>query len=338
MNSYIIRNNENIYALYSENNCVRLRKREDNKWGSAKTIAIDVRGSFSLMRSSSEPVILYQDNKGDLMLASEDKPHKTVLRNTSEAKSILHIDGIINDDTIRLFYNRDFLTESYLTEQHRRYDGSWSKPAALDSYVAEDNLTKLISLENNYILFYSKKVPEQQIGYREIGPYAIGDFKMLYATGYKIIDYSLAVTAEEIHIAAVIGTNRNNKLIYVKKGSQGISTTKTLYDGFVKGCHISIENSKIIILFSTITGNNRITSYDMGNTFRRIEGIEQFEFYKTTFVDYRRQIADSFVATELIADINLPYEPKFCPFISNTENEVERLKKEIERLKKVAKI
>ena len=161
---------------------------------------------------------------------------------------------------------------------------------------------------------------------------------MLYATGYKILDYSLAVTSEEIHIAVVTGTNRNNKLIYIKKDKNGISKAKTIYDGFVKNCHISIINSKIIIIFNTISGNSRIASYDMGNSFRRIEGIEHFTFNKTIFADYTRQIADNFVATELLSDVNFPYDAKYCPFINNSDNEVEKLKKEIERLKNIAKI
>lgn len=339
MNSYIIRNDESIYAIYCENNCIRQRKRIDSKWSKAETIATNVGGSFSLMHSNSkEPIILYQDNKGNLMLTNNDNPHKMVLRNTSEIKTLLHINGIVSDNTIRIFYNKDYINESYLTEQHRRDDGSWSKPFALDNYVSDENMTKLIRLENNYILFYSKKVPEQQIGYREISPYSIGDFKMLYATGYKILDYSLAVTSEEIHIAIVTGTNRNNKLLYIKKDKNGISKAKTIYDGFVKNCHISILNSKIIIIFNTITGNSRITSYDMGNSFRRIEGIEHFTFNKTIFADYTRQIADNFVATELLSDINFPYDAKYCPFINNSDNEVEKLKKEIERLKNIAKM
>lgn len=338
MKSYIVRNNDGIYAIYNEKSTIRIRKRNDNMWSEAKIIAKSTRGSFSLMKCpDGEPVIIYQDSKGNLMLASGNNPHKMVLRNTSEAYFPLHIHGILKENSIQLFYNRDFINESYITEQHRREDGSWSKATPIDKYISESNMSKLVNIEDNYILFYSKNVPEQQIGYREIGKYSIGEFKMLYATGYKILDYSLALTVDEIHLCAVVFTSRSNRLIYIKKDSNGISKVKNLYDGFVKNCHIAIENSKVIITFTTISGNSRITSYDMGNTFRRIESIEQFQFNKTIFTDYTKQVADDFVATELITDVNFPYEVRYCPFINNTFNEVEKLKKEVERLKKVAK-
>ncbi|MDO4300695.1 MAG: hypothetical protein Q4D26_04795 [Clostridia bacterium] len=337
MNSYIIKNHEGIYSVYGENNCIYEREWTDCKWGKAKTIAINTKGSFSLMRNNKgEPLILYRDKDGNLMLANRDKPHKMVLRNNSEPKTILHIDGIIRDNTIRLFYNRDYLNESYLTEQHRRDDGSWSNPITLDSYIPDDKMTRLVSLGSNYILFYSKKVPEQQIGYREISPFGIREFKMLYATGYKIQDYSLAVTEEEIHLTAVISTARTSKLIYLKKDNSGISKAKILFEGGVKGCHISIENSKIIILINTAKGNCRFTSYDMGISFKRMENADQFVFNKSVFADYTRQIADNFVASELLTDCSFPYEVRLCPIIPcNNENEVEKLKKEIERLKKL---
>lgn len=340
MNSYIIRNNSNIYSVYYENNCIHQRLWKGDEWSEAKTIAVNSGKEFSLMRSSSgNPLVVYQDGSGNIMLSGDESPHKIVLRNTSEIKTKLHIDGIINDNTLRLFYNKDYINESYLVEQHRRGDGSWSNPTVLDSYIPSSNMTKLVSMENNYILFYSKKVPEQQIGYREITSYNISEFKILYATGYKISDYSLAVTTDAIHLAAVINTIRSNKLIYVRKDNTGISKSKILYDGIIKGCHISIQNSKIIIVFETSRGNSRIASFDLGQSFKKIESAEQFSFNKSVFADYTKQIADEFVACELLTNPIIPYEVKQCPFIhDNKANEIERLKSEIERLKKVAKV
>lgn len=340
MDSYIIRNTKGIYSVYYENNCIHQKKRTDTGWSDSKTIAVNTGKNFSLLRSpDGEPIVLYCDNNGNLMLSGDDNPHKMVLRNTSEIKTILHIDGIITENTIKLFYNKDYLNESFLTEQHRREDGSWSNPVVLDSYIQDNNMTKIICLNNNYIIFYSKKVPEQQIGYREIGLNYISEFKLLYSTGYKICDYSLAVTEEEIHIAAIISTCRTSKLVYVKKNSGGISTPRILFEGSVKLCHISIQNNKLIIIFNTSRGNQQVTSFDMGASFKRTEPISQFAFNKSVFADYTRQIPDNFVASELITDPALPFKVKMCPFIKDFEdNEVERLKKEIERLKKVAKI
>lgn len=334
MESCIIKTDE-IYSIYTQGYTLRLRKYQDNKWSDAQTIAKDIHKGFSIIHcQKGEPVILYRDNDGNIMLAEGTKPHRMVLRNTGENITPLNIEGIIKDNVIQIFYNREYIKENYLTEQHRYADGSWSRPVILDKYTANPNMTKIVAVEDNYILFYSKKVPEQQIGYREISNYSTSDYKMLYATGYKILDYSLAVTADEIHIAIVIATSRNNKLIYLNKTQSGVSKAKTLYEGLIKGCHIAIENSKITITFASLKNNCRITSYDMGNTFNRVESIENFTFNKTTLADYSRQSADRFSACELITDINYPYNVKYCPYFNNdNESEIERLKKEIDRLK-----
>lgn len=338
MESYIIRNNEEIYVIYRDKGTIRIRKRLEDKWGEAKIIANATKGSFSLMSNpEGVPIVIYQDSMGNIMLADRDKPHKMVLRNTNTAPMALHITGIIRNGSIQLFYNRDFIGESYITEQHRREDGSWSKAAAVDKYISDRGLTKLINIGNNYVLFYSKKVPEQQIGYREISRYGTGNFKMLYSTGYKITDYSVAATQDEIHMCAIVATNRYSRLIYTVKNSGGISEAKTLYEGVIKNCYIYIENSKINIIFKNIGGNCKIVSDNMGKTFRRIENIEPFNFNKAPFADYTNQSADTFAASELLTDCALPYEVRHCSFISSSLNEVERLKKEIERLKRVAK-
>lgn len=336
MNSYIVRNSDGIYTVYFENNCIYTRKFVAESWSEPKAIASDAYKNFSLIRScEGEPLILYFDKCKNLFIGSSDKPHKMVLRASSEMQSTLQIDGILNGSSLRLFYSRQTLGEKYITEQHRREDGSWSAPLTLDTYIPENNLTKIINIENNYILFYSKKVPEQQIGYREISSNNISEFKLIYSSGYKINDYSLAVTEDEIHIAAVVSTFRTNKLIYVKKNSSGISKANTLYEGPVKLCHISIQNSKIIIVFSTPKGNSRIISFDMGASFKRAENTEAFVLSKAEFTDYTKQVADNFVASELITDTGIAYKVKMCPFIKDYENnEIERLKKEIERLKK----
>ncbi len=335
MNSYIIRSNENIFSVYNENNCIYQRERTASGWGEPNIIASNIGKSFSLIHSTTgEPLILCQDKAGNLILAGSGKPHKTVLRNTSGIIKNPHIYGYINSSTMRIFYNRDYIKDSCLTEQHRREDGSWSSPAVIDCCISEEKMTKLINIEKNYILFYLKKVPEQQIGYREIGTHTIGEFKLLYSTGYKISDYSLAVTEEEIHMAAVINTNRLSRLIYVKKNSNGISKAIMLYEGLINLCHISIQSSKITIFFSTHKGNSKVTSFDMGASFKRIEAAQPFSFTKSVFVDYTKQIPDNFVACELLTDTVYPYNVKMCPFITETsENEIERLKKEIERLR-----
>lgn len=315
MNNYIIKNNENIYSVYSENNCIYQRELTDTGWNNAQKIATDTKGEFALIRSAkNSPVVIYTDKKGDIILSSVDFPPKMVLRNTSHIKTKFHIEGIMKNNTLKLFYGKDYMKESYITEQHRREDGSWSSPVIVDSCTDYRNMTKIICLKDNYILFYSKKVPEQQIGYREIGP-SLSEFKLLYSTGYRISDYSLAVTEEEIHIAIVIHTPLVNKLVYTKKTNTGLSKARVLYEGHIGICSIRIHNNKIYIIFSTSSGNREIVSSDMGESFKRIMPSYNKSFSKAVFANYTEQVPDVFVASELITDNISPYNVKLCPFI-----------------------
>lgn len=338
METCIIKNKD-IYAIYLSHNAIIQRKFVNEKWSEPMTIAQTTEKSFSIIHSKNgDPIILYGDKDKNLMLAEGKKPHRMVLRNNDHNPIPINMEGMIKDNIIRLFYNKEYIKESYLTEQHRYDDGSWSRPVILDKYTTTANMTKLVAVNNNYILFYSKKVPEQQIGYREIGTYQTGDYKMLYATGYKILDYSIALTEDEIHLCILIATNRLNKLVYIKKDCNGLSKARTIYEGIIKGCHIAIINSKILITFNTIKGNMKIASYDMGITFNRVERIDNFVFNKVAFIDYNRQSPDVFCATELLNDVCCPYNIRFCPFVSNeNQEEIERLKKEIERLKHLRK-
>ncbi len=169
METCIIKNND-IYAVYLWHNSIIQRKFVNDKWSEPISIAQTTEKNFSIIHSKNgDPIILYGDKDDNLMLAEGKKPHRMVLRNNDHNPIPFNMEGMIKDNIIRLFYNKEYIKESYLTEQHRYNDGSWSRPVILDKYTSTTNMTKLIAIDNNYILFYSKKVPEQQIGYREIG-------------------------------------------------------------------------------------------------------------------------------------------------------------------------
>lgn len=334
----IVKKEKEINAIYCEKGSIFIRRLEEGLWCEAEEIACNVRGGFTLMRDAySEPIVLYQNKKGALVMSGSTMKEVSVLESTGEINRNVNIELIRTGEGLRLIYDRVYMNQSFITEQHRGNNMTWSAPEEIDSY--EDSaMPRLINVENNNLIFYIKKVPEYQLGYREIYGGGISDFKMLYTTGYKIKDYSLAVTCDEIYISVVIVAGRTNRLVYIKKDMRGISRPVVLSDGIINSCQLAVVHSKPTIAFSTPKGNNILSSYDGGGSFKRVGKSELFPFNKIAFIDYTRQSTDSFVATELVNCSYIPYDIKYCPYIAeNTdsrENEIERLKKEIERLKK----
>lgn len=312
MEGFLIKNSKGIYTIYNERSVLKEKCVSNKSQSEVTVISEGVKKALStVMGTEKEIIVLCQDNNSNIMVAQKDKPQRIVLRNNSNGVLPLNMQAIQWNNTLELFYTKDFGSEGVITQQHRREDGSWSTPTAIDRYINTKGFTKLVSVKGGYILIYTRNAPEQQIGYREICSNSTGIFKLLYATGYKIIDYSIAVTEDEIHLCAVVGSSRSNKLIYTKKDINGITKEKKIYEGFVKGCCIYLEKSKINIVYSTLSGVIKLTSFDMGTTFKKSEKLNITNFNKIPYIDYTD--SESYRATEVIGDCSIP-QSIYYPF------------------------
>lgn len=316
MKSCILKNNLGIYHIYSKNKCIFVSTYKNNSFSNSELIAENALNNFSVLKSdiNNNIAILYQDFNNNIFLKYNNKEARKVFSSTTSPQSF-HIDGIISNNNLKLIYSKENFNHSYLTEQHLLPSKQWSNPIILDNYLKKNNFTKLLPIKNNYILFYIKKAPEYQIGYREISKENISSFKLIYSSLNEIIDYCVAFTENVIHIVSIIKSNRSYSLVYIKKDSSGISKEKTLYIGYLKLCHISIENSKINIIFSTNNSNKIISSYDMGTSFKKITNLENNILQKNIFIDYSNQTEDKYVLSEILTD-NL-YNPKHCLLFNN---------------------
>lgn len=315
MISCVIRKAKEVYSVYCEKGNIFLRRLYDGVWGEAELIACNVRGGFCVVRDPlSVPAVLYQTKRGSIMLSGVNVREHCITDNADNTNKSICIEMIKNSGGIRLIYDREYSSSRCIAEQHRGIDMTWSYPCIIDSHEG-GAMTRLINLEGNNIIFYTKNVPEHQLGYREIYGGGIGSFKMVYATGYRIKDYSLALTADELHICIVITAGRVNRLVYVRKDMRGISKPIVIGEGIIQGCQISLCHSKPTVVFSTPKGNNILSSYDNGYSFKRVSRGELFPFNKIPLIDYTPQYLDGFSATELVNCSHLPYDIKYCPFI-----------------------
>ncbi len=314
MTSCVIRKMNEVYSVYIEKGDIYSRRLYSGEWSEARTIACSVMGGFSVVREPfGAPAVIYRNKRGGLMLAGVGMRERCISDSVGDMYKSVYLEMIKNSEGVRIIYNRGYTDSCFIAEQHRGADITWSYPCIIDSHEG-GSMTRLINLGGNCILFYTKNVPEHQLGYREIGG-GIGSFKMVYATGYRIKDYSVALTQDELNVCAVISTGRINRLIYIRKDAHGISKPIIIGEGIINGCQISLCRSKPTVVFSTPKGNNILTSYDNGYSFKRVSKSEVFPFDKIPLIDYMAQYSDGFSATELVTCSHLPYDIKYCPFI-----------------------
>ncbi len=315
MISCVIRKADGSYLIYREKGDIYSRRLYNGLWGRAESIACNVRGGFSVVRDPfCEPAVIYMNRGGRLMLSGVGIRERCISDNAEDAKGNIYAEMIKTGESVRIIYYRGSAMPCIIAERHRNADKSWSYPCTIDVCEGE-GMPRLISVEENCVLFYTKKAPENQLGYREIHGGGIGSFKMVYATGYGIRDYSLALTRDELHICIVISAGRLNRLVYVRRDRRGISKPVVIGEGIIHGCQLSVCRSKPTVVFSTPKGNNILSSYDNGYSFKRVSGGEAFSFNKIPLIDYTLQYADGYSATELVSRSDMPCDIKYCPFI-----------------------
>ena len=127
--------------------------------------------------------------------------------------------------------------------------------------------------KNNKVIFYQKRMPEIQFGYREINE-NISNFKMVYATGYYITDYSYVITEDSIHFVFLLSGIYGSKIVYVRKESNKVSKAKTIVENtLARDCIIAIIQNKVCIWWRTARKLYSTVSYDMGESLNSRECI-----------------------------------------------------------------
>ena len=193
--------------------------------------------------------------------------------------------------------------------------------------------------KNNKVIFYQKRMPEIQFGYREINE-NISNFKMVYATGYYITDYSYVITEDSIHFVFLLSGIYGSKIVYVRKESNKVSKAKTIVENtLARDCIIAIIQNKVCIWWRTARKLYSTVSYDMGESFKQ-QGVYKGKFetnsVKAVLVEKNQQ-GDKYIANEVYVPSDKPYIIELLPVdnIVQTQNIAEQ--EEIERLRKKVK-
>ena len=185
--------------------------------------------------------------------------------------------------------------------------------------------------KNNKVIFYQKRMPEIQFGYREINE-NISNFKMVYATGYYITDYSYVITEDSIHFVFLLSGIYGSKIVYVRKESNKVSKAKTIVENtLARDCIIAIIQNKVCIWWRTARKLYSTVSYDMGESFKQ-QGVYKGKFetnsVKAVLVEKNQQVpSDKPYIIELLPVDNIVQTQNIAE-----QEEIERLRKKVKDL------
>lgn len=305
MDSYIIRNETGgCRAIYYRDGNIYFRERTDDTWTFPETIGTEAKPDFTIALSR-ENMAVYQSLRGGICIGAPGHKPRTLIKSGESRR--LEIYYINHGGYSRLIYNSPGDISDLITEQHISEDKTWSSGIAIDSYIPSS--ARLIDMGNgNCIMLYIKKVPEYQLGYREISPASTGRFKMLYASGYRISDYSAAVTEEAVHVCLIISGRRANRVLYIRKDSAGISVPLSLWEGPADFCVTGIIQNKLCIWWKTPVGVFKAISYNMGMGFKKAERCNELaDCRKAGFINMTND-PDSMVFSDMIVRRDKVYE------------------------------
>lgn len=340
MSIYIIKTKDKISSYYYTGCEIYKREMTNNIWSESMVVAEDAREDFSISYGKEE-IVLYQKIKGDICMMVTGKPPKTILQNLSNSVPNIVINSIITNK-LRLLYNIiDKNGEHLIINQIQHEDREWSQAEKIDNYFPHSGNAKLVELSDNmHIILYGKKMPEYQFGYREISPNKISEFKMIYATGYNITDFSYVITKHALHFVFIQSMGFMQRVVYIKKDSRGLSKPAILYDGFnVKKCLVGIKANKLCVWWIANKILNSRVSYDFGDSFNKIEierNVKADGLNKAVFIDKTPAFEDNYIFNEVYTERDRPYNPCFLDDVNKKFNKdsVNDLKTEVDRLKR----
>lgn len=305
MDCYIIRSKTGNYqSLYYRDGNIYQREKTDDAWTYPEIIGADARRDFTVSEGKSITAV-YQNTKGDIAVGSKGRRPRILLESKNHEDMRIHY--IPYKNGARLLYSSRDTGGSCIAELHRKEDG-WSQASAVDSYIPGSAETVSMGSEN-HLLFYIKSAPEFQLGYREISPYRMGGFKMLYSCGSGISDFSYAVTEEALHMAVITSGRRNGGVLYIRKDMSGISQPLILWNGPAELCICGIIRNKLSVWWKNPFGTFRALSYDMGRSFNRAEkcfGLNNCR--KAGFINGNID-PDGIVFSHMLVDNDKIYEP-----------------------------
>jgi hypothetical protein len=209
---YIFNSGEEMPILYSSKNGSLTKQKI--KGGKIEYIADNVSGMFSLCLHNSQPMLIYKQNNGEVVL--NDGRSSRALKNTS---CIDMVCAVTSQTGMCLVYIRG----NKLVIQHSGEVGT-----ELDKCMS---YSLIPVTAGGSVLMYLRRTPQVQLGYRELTATAVGNFRPIYTTSFDIADSSVCIGGNALHFAFVSVSRFVVRVMYVRRLGGELCRVKNLWEG-----------------------------------------------------------------------------------------------------------
>lgn len=339
-NNYIVRTKYKTLMsfYYTTDGGIYCKIYEDESWGKSKLIIANVREYYSVCMAENGTIYLFcQNMQGDIILCKNEENKWTqniILKNRQGSAQNIIFNAMITDTGMSLVYNVPIKNEKlhYLTMQTLSDKGKWQEANRIDKIDSlPDSIFQFQPIRKNHsILFYQKRMPETNIGYREITPEKAGVFNSVHTTGYQLVDYSFLTTNNNIHFLYIIKSMFSSQIIYRRKEDYGFTNPVIIWEGQkLSNCNLCIINDDIYVSWIFNAQLYYCISHNKGDSFERPVKYKKrlsFSPKKAIYLSYDKMNENDFVCRELFVDnLNVPeilFLPDFCSNFYPVKDEV----------------
>lgn len=328
-NVYIVRlkNQILICIYYIENKGIIKRQHTSNGWSEEEILVGFNITNFTISIDEESKIYIFCQNKnGDLMLIYNKMDGwitKLILKNNSQEVYNIKMTGMFNKQQISLMYNikAEKENEHYIVKQNLREGGTWVQGEKIDkAFDFNNRMYSLQMLQKNHgVIFYHRRVIENEVGFREITFNKFGKWNLILKTGQQILDTSFLTTKEEIHCVYIIKNIRSSQLIYKKKTEAEFSNPLILWDApRLDNCMIFIIKEVIYVTYINTSNVYIITSEDNGKNFTRPQRYKKKitpHLVKAKYISSFYTNEKNYCIRDLYVDLEKPWDIQIIPDI-----------------------
>lgn len=217
---YICGENGSLSLYLYINGCIVRRDITDGVRGRAECIAENTGSYFSVTLCGGESVVVYRQGSDTVMLSHGES--RVIQRTGSEGEIYLSV--LIDEGCMRLVCINGATLVTHTS-------GSGGGAVELDEVYGTVPYKLIPVVKGGYALLYVRRIPELQLGYRELTAGAVGNFKEVYTTGFDIGEYTVCAANGCIYIAFVAASRFAVRVMLAKRTKSGFTRAKTVWEG-----------------------------------------------------------------------------------------------------------
>ena len=307
-----------LMSVYHASEGVCARVFESGGWSRQKVLLPEGRDSFTVSMAEDGRVLLFAEGgDGDMRLCTEENSgwaERPVLRGAGLVKDS-PVCALLSGAEMQLLYAASGEGKNRLMSQML---GARARAAGapVDLGSAEPLSGRLFQLRHvghkHALLLYLSREPERGLGYREVTPARIGEFRLLHATGYRITDASFLAAPDTLHALFIVKSPFACQLIYRCVDDAGLSEPLVLREGQrMEHCLLYAAGGRLTAC--CLCGGQLFTNSvreSPGYPLPRMRPPFLSEPVKAQYLAPPDADGDAFACGELYADKVRPWEPR----------------------------